>query len=80
MGAELQTCLFGAIAHEPHAGIDACRDVDRLFIELDLAELDLGNVEHVVDQVQQVLAAVADIGGIFDVARIAQLAEDLRRS
>ena len=36
---------------------DDLRQVDRLGPELDLAGLDLGEVEHVVDQLEQVLAS-----------------------
>ena len=44
-----------------------------------LASLDLGHVEHVVDQRQEVLAAGQDVARVLGVAPVADLAEHLGR-
>jgi hypothetical protein len=43
--------------------------------QLQFADLDLGHVEHVGDEVEQILAGIVDQAGIFGIARIAQRAE-----
>src|SRR3546814_10832707 len=54
---------LGAVAHDAEARLRCRLEIDRLLVQLELAGLDLRQVEDVVDQAQQVRAAVVDVDG-----------------
>ena len=55
--------------------MDALADIEVAFRQFILAEVDLGQVEHVVDQGQQVIAAVIDVLDVFPVLGVIQRTE-----
>ena len=57
---EVEPLLGGAGGHEIERGLDALAEVERLGLELELPRLDLGEVEDVVDDGQERVAALAD--------------------
>src|SRR3546814_2525395 len=66
-----------AVAHDAEARLRCRLEIDRLLVQLELAGLDLRQVEDVVDQAQQVRAAVVDVDGVLAVPLIAHRAEQL---
>src|SRR6476661_10084178 len=73
------------MAHNLRAGLNERADVEGLFDELELAGLDLRHVENVVDDMEQVLAALMNHACIVPIALLPQSAkqlpiEDLRES
>src|SRR3546814_12561799 len=64
-----------AVAHDAEARLRCRLEIDRLLVQLELAGLDLRQVEDVVDQAQQVRAAVVDVDGVLAVPLIAHRAE-----
>ena len=57
---EVQALLGGPRGHEVERPLDALPQVERLGLELELPRLDLGEVEDVVDDGQERVAALAD--------------------
>ena len=51
------------------------RDGDKL--HLLLACFDLGNVEQIIDDIEHMLAGIADVVGVFEIARTADRSEPL---
>ncbi len=72
-----QPGLLGPPAHQPDGVLAHVDQIDRLDAQGHLAGLDLGHVQDVVDQRQQVLARAQDIGGVALVAGVAERAEHL---
>jgi hypothetical protein len=66
---QLDAARVGALAHDLQRVGEHVVQVHRLEIDFRLAGFDLGQVEDVVDQRQQVLAAVADVAGEFVLSR-----------
>jgi hypothetical protein len=69
---DLDVLVVGARAEQLDHALQQLLDVDRRWVGLDPAGLQLGQVEHVVDQAEQVLAAVADgvdVGALVGVER-----------
>ncbi len=58
---QAQALLVGAAAHQPHGVLDHVVQVQHLEAHGHLAGLDLGHVEDVVDDRQQVLARRMDV-------------------
>ena len=58
-----------ALAHQPGAILERLLDLDRLEMQLEAAGLDLREVEDVVDDGEQVLAAASGCRGIVGVLR-----------
>src|SRR5690349_4009809 len=65
-----------ATAHA-HRVIKAAHQVDIFLLQGELARLGLGQIENIVDDRQQVVAAVVDVRDIFGIARVAQISEKL---
>ena len=61
IGIEREPLFAGAAVDDPQAVGKNLVELDRLGIEVDAAGLDLRHVEDVVDDVEQILAAGADI-------------------
>src|SRR5579862_1314281 len=53
--------------------------VERLGIEVLLARLAARDLQHRIDDVEQMASAARDVGGVFAVARVAVRAEELAR-
>src|SRR5262245_65652231 len=65
------------MAHDVAGESEESADFDLLLDQMELAGLHLGNIEDVVDHVEEMLAAFMDEPGIFAVAGFAELAEHL---
>ena len=63
-----------ALAHHDHAALEGVAQRERRDLELDLACLDLREIEHVVDQRQQVVGGGEDVVEVLLLLRV-QLAE-----
>ena len=66
----LQALALGAQPQQAVAVLDDLGEVDRLLVQLVAAGLDAGEVEDLVDEMEQVLAALVDVAGIFLVGRV----------
>ena len=60
---------FGALAHEMQQLVGERPQIELLLDDLDVAGLDLRQVEEVADDVQEMLAAGVDVARIFGIAR-----------
>ena len=82
-GHNLQTHRHAAalrrMADKANGGRGHFVQVEQFFIEFKLAGLDLGHVEHAIDQLQQMAAGFVDQPGIFLVARRSHRAKNLPR-
>ena len=58
------------MADKAHGGSRDFLQIEQFFMQFELAGLDLGHVEHAVDQLQQMAAQFMDQPGIFLVARL----------
>ena len=72
-----QTALLDLAAHQPDGVLANLFQRHLLIVESQLAGLDLGHVEDVVDQAQQVLTGFEDVRGVSLVAGVPQGAEHL---
>jgi hypothetical protein len=45
--------------------------VDDLLAQIDLPGIEFGDVENIVDELEQMGTAARDIGGVFEIARVA---------
>jgi hypothetical protein len=61
--------------HHAHRVVEERLEFDRLGIEPNTSGLDLGHVEDVVDDVEQILAALVDVGAVFAILVCAERAE-----
>ncbi|MOA39809.1 hypothetical protein D3C78_1616170 [compost metagenome] len=75
--AQGQTGLHRLAAHQADGVVAQAVQGHGLIVQGQLAGLDLGHVEDVVDQAEQVLARLVDVGGVTLVATVAQGAEHL---
>ena len=71
-----------AVGHDAANAFHDMAGIDRLGLDLHLAGLDLGDIEQIVDQRQQVRAGMMDVAGIFavtvdDVASHRQVTDDI---
>ncbi len=64
-GAERELLVLRARRHHAHGFAEQRVEVEFLEIETDAAGLDLGHVEDVVDDVEQILPAAVDVVAIF---------------
>ena len=71
---QLDLLLLGLPADHPHRGVHRINRVDELRRDRHLAGFNLGNVENVVDHVEQVLAGREDVAGIVLVRGMAERA------
>ena len=78
LGGEREPLVVGAARHHPHGVVEERLELDLLGIEPDAAGLDLRHVEDVVDDLEQVLAALVDVAAIFAIAVGAERAEHAR--
>src|SRR5689334_12826201 len=62
-------CFSGRRSHALQGRGDGLAGVENLSRELELLGLDLGHVEHVVNQVQEMPAALVNHAGVFGVLR-----------
>ena len=74
-GGEREPLVVGAPRHHAHGVVEEGLELDLLGIEPDAAGLDLRHVEDVVDDVEQVLAALVDVAAIFAILVGAERAE-----
>ena len=72
-----QLVLDREIAHQSDRVADHLGDVAHILAQLIGPGLDLGHVENVVDELEQMLAAVVDVAGIVAVARFVDGAQQL---
>src|SRR6516164_1734965 len=60
-----------AVSHQRNAGVDYSLWIDPpFFVELELSGVDMREIEDVVDDVEQVLTALANEPGIFRLFRL----------
>ena len=78
IGGELDLLVVGARRHDAHGVVEEAAEPDLLEVEADAAGLDLRHVEDVVDDVEQVLAALVDVLAVVAVLVAADRAEHLR--
>jgi hypothetical protein len=71
------TPLSAARSHQGHAGLEHLGQVDALFDQLYGAGFNGGDVDDVVDQLQQVPAAGQDVAGVFAVFAATQRSQQL---
>jgi hypothetical protein len=69
--------LFGLNGGQPQGFLDQRREIDGLAVDAHMARLDLRHVENIVDDVEQVFAAIVNIAGIFGIFRRADRSEHL---
>ena len=74
-GGELELLVAGAGGDDAHRLVEQRVEAEILEVEADAAGLDLGHVEHVVDDVEQVFAARVDVLAVFLVFVGAERAE-----
>ena len=74
-GAKQDALALGERLKAVDAGLDQLWQIDGREIEIELACVDLGNVEEVVEQAQGIEPALMDVLDIALVARIADGAE-----
>ena len=74
---DLQPGVLGAAGHEAQHSLGHLHRIDVFLRQREPAGLDLREVEDVVDQRQQMLAAFMDIAGILPVMPVAQRTEHL---
>ena len=65
------------LPHQAHRGLDDGADIEPILAELDLAGLDPGDIEDIVDKPQEVRAAVVNVANIFAVFGVAEGAVNL---
>jgi len=58
--------------------VNRCPEIDLALVELELSRLGARKVEHLVDYRQEMFRACQNIVRVFDVASIADTAEQLR--
>ena len=75
VGGERELLVVGARGDDPHGVVEEAAERGPLEVEADAAGLDLRHVEDVVDDVEQVLAALVDVAAIFAVFVRAERAE-----
>ena len=73
--AERELAGVRAAAHDGQDRLHQLRDRDLAFAQLQLAGVDLGQIENVVDDREQVDAAGVDVLGIVQIARVAERPE-----
>src|SRR5581483_4604138 len=64
-------------AQEAHALRHELVKIDPVARQLDGARLELGKIENVIDQTQQMMAGMVDIRDIVEITRIAERPEEL---
>ena len=69
-----QALVLGAEPHQPLAVLGDVGERDRRLVQLVAAGLDAGDIENLVDEIEQVLAALMDVVGVFLVGRVAHAA------
>src|SRR6476646_5782226 len=74
-GVARELLVVRASRHYAHRVIEERLQLDRLGIEPNTSGLDLGHVEDVVDDVEQILAALVDVGAVFAILVRAERAE-----
>ena len=75
VAGEVDIALAGGLADHLHAVLDDVGHVDVVDVERHAAGLDLGHVEDVVDDLEQIGAAAVDVAGIFLIFGVAERAE-----
>ncbi len=60
LGPEVEARGLGALQSGAMAIIDELRQVDRLLVQFEVADLDFGDVEHIGDEAEQMLPGVVD--------------------
>ena len=71
---DLDPLLQGPRLEQPHGGLDDLREIDGIVGQPDHPGLGLGDIEDVVDDVQQVGTAGPDVVGVFPVGGVAKRA------
>ena len=76
VNAPRQLHLVGGrpVGHHRHHALQAGLQCEVGRVELDLARLDLGEIEDVVDHLQQMLAGIGDLAQVVELARTERLA------
>src|SRR5215471_12518487 len=57
---QANTGLFGLRRHETQGGFDAFADIEKFVVESELSGVEFGNVEDVIDKMQEMHAAIDD--------------------
>ena len=78
VGGQLDPLVVGAGRYDPHGVVEEAAEPDLLEVETDAAGLDLRHVEDVVDDVEQVLAALVDVLAVVAILVAADRAEHFR--
>ena len=79
VGGDLDPLVLGAGGNHTDRVVEEAAEPDLLHVEADAAGLDLRHVEHVVDDVEQVLAALVDVLAVAAILLVADRAEHFRR-
>ena len=65
MDVQPEPLLLGALFDQPYNGVDDQGNADIFFVEFVLTRFDLGQIQDVVDKIEQVLSRVIDVAGVL---------------